>query len=132
MPGRLEIRLVTPERELWSGDATMVVARGTEGDVGILPGHAPLLIRLAVGVLRIQQDANETKAVVDGGFMHVTPGEDATRVDVLADGADLEGEIDRDEAERRRADAERRLAEDQDERAQADLQSALARLELTG
>jgi F-type H+-transporting ATPase subunit epsilon len=128
----MEVHLVMPERELWTGEASMVIARGTEGDVGILPGHAPLMIRLAIGVIRIQHDGEETKAVVDGGFMHVTPGEDLTRVDVLADDADLEGDIDRDEAERQRADAERRLQEDQDERAQADLQSAMARLELTG
>ena len=71
----LEVHVVTPEREVWSGTAQMVVAHGVEGDVGILAGHAPLLIRLANAPLRIQRE---------DGFMNVTCGDDGTRVDVLA------------------------------------------------
>ena len=50
----LAVHIVTPEREVWSGEATMVGARGIDGEVGILAGHAPLLIRLAIGDIRIQ------------------------------------------------------------------------------
>jgi F-type H+-transporting ATPase subunit epsilon len=55
----LEVHVVTPEREVWSGEASMVIARGVEGEVGILAGHAPLLVRLAIGALRIQRDDGE-------------------------------------------------------------------------
>jgi F-type H+-transporting ATPase subunit epsilon len=89
----LDIHVVTPEREVWAGTAQMVVARGVEGEVGILAGHAPLLIRLANGPLRIQlEDGRWERAAVEGGFMHVTSGEDGTRVDVLASQAGDVGE----------------------------------------
>ena len=88
----LEVHLVTPERELWTGPAQMVVARGVEGMVGVLPGHAPLLIRLADAPMRIQRpDGGWVEAAVHGGFFHVTSGGDATRVDVLATAASVEG-----------------------------------------
>ena len=92
----LDVHLVTPEREVWAGPAEMVVAHGTDGMVGILAGHAPLLIRLAIDVLRIQlEDGRWEVAVVDGGFLHVTNDEGSTRVDVLATSAEMAGEIDR-------------------------------------
>ena len=131
MAERLEVFLVTPERELWSGEAKLVIARGTEGEVGVMRGHAPMLIRLAVGALRVQQEGGEVRAAVDGGFMHVTSGEDVTRVDVLADGAQLEDQIDVAGAERMRDEARRRLDEDaDDEVARRDLAAAEARLAL--
>jgi F-type H+-transporting ATPase subunit epsilon len=69
----MELHIVTPEREVWGGPAQMVVARGIEGMVGILPGHAPMLVRLATAPLRIQgEDGSWRAAVVDGGFLHVT------------------------------------------------------------
>jgi F-type H+-transporting ATPase subunit epsilon len=86
----LEVRVVTPEREVWSGQALMVVARGVDGEVGILPGHAPLLVRLAIGALRIQEtDGTWQTAVEDGGFLHVTSEDGWTRVDVLTEDAEL-------------------------------------------
>ena len=91
----LEVHVVTPEREVWAGDASEVIAHGIDGDVGILTGHAPLLAQLAIGPLQIQQeDGGWLKAVVDGGFLHVSTEEGATRVDVLATNAQLESEID--------------------------------------
>lgn len=129
MAERLEVYLVTPERELWSGDASMVIARGTEGEVGIQRGHAPMLLRLAVGVLRVQHDGQEDRAVIDGGFLHVTSSEDVTRVDVMADGATLEKDIDVAAVERSRDNARRRLEADaDDEDARIDLARAEARL----
>jgi F-type H+-transporting ATPase subunit epsilon len=128
VPGRLEVHLVTPQREVWSGDADIVIARGTEGEVGILAGHAPLLIRLDVGWLRIKHDGAEERAVVDGGFMHVTTSEDVTRVDVLADDAELAQEIDVTAAEHRAEELRRRLEHTDDPRMQAELEKALTRL----
>ena len=124
----LEVHLVTPEREVWGGPAQMVIARGTEGTVGILSGHAPLLIRLAIGALRIQDEAGEWRvAVVDGGFMHVTNEEDRTRVDVLATGAELDSEIDRQAAQARVTELQARLERDDDAAIQTELAKALAR-----
>jgi len=92
----LEVHLVTPESEVWSGAAQMVIAHGVDGEVGILPGHAPLLIRLATGALRIKDEGDGWQiAVVDGGFMHVTSAEASTRVDVLAEHAEMANQIDR-------------------------------------
>jgi len=126
----LEVHVVTPEREVWSGQATMVIARGVEGEVGILSGHAPLLIRLAVGVLRIRQDGTQESAVVDGGFLHVTSQEGATRVDVLAFRAEMASEIDVLAAEHRVEELRRRLEQRDDAGVRAELAKALARVQL--
>ena len=127
----LEVFVVTPERAVWSGSAEMVIARGTEGEVGILRGHAPMLIRLAVAPIRIRTAEGEVRAVVDGGFLHVSTEDDVTRVDVLADNAQLSEEIDRAAAERDRVTAEQRLQEDRDdEPARTVLARAEARLAL--
>ena len=90
---RLEVHVVAPEREVFAGEADMVVAKGAEGDVGILPNHAPMLIRLAIHPVRLfEGDQPSHTILVDGGFLHVTPGEgeeEPTRVDVLAEHAAL-------------------------------------------
>ncbi len=124
----MDVHLVTPEREVWSGPAQMVVARGVAGMVGILPGHAPLLIRLAIAPLRIQrEDGRWEAAVVDGGFLHVTSGEDGTRVDVLAADAGVESEIDRVAAEARVRELEARLRQEDDDALRDELARARAR-----
>ena len=72
----VEVHLVTPEREVWTGDVQMLVAHGTDGMVGILGGHAPLLVQLAIAPLRMQlEDGTWLVAVVDGGFLHVSSDE---------------------------------------------------------
>jgi len=129
----LDVHLVTPEREVWAGSAEMVIAHGTDGMVGILAGHAPLLIRLAIGRLRIQLEGGDwEEAVVDGGFLHVTNAEDTTRVDILATSAELTGEIDRQVAQARLERAQARVAEGDDAAGQAELAKALARTGLDG
>lgn len=108
----VDVHVVTPEREVWAGTAQMVIAHGVEGELGILAGHAPLLIRLAIAPLRIQrEDGSWERIVVDGGFLHVTSGEGDTRVDVLASGAGLEGEVDVEAARVRVEELTRRVAE---------------------
>ena len=116
----LEVRVVTPEREVWSGTAEMLIARGVDGEVGILGGHAPMMVQLVVGPLRVLSEGGspeEIRAVVDGGFLHVTSEGGRTRADVLATGAVLQGEIDV-EATRRRLE-ELGSVEDSDERTAA-------------
>ena len=128
-----ETFLVTPEREVWSGQATIVIARGSEGELGIMNGHAPMLIQLGIGPLFIEPvEGERIAAAVDGGFLHVVTNEGETRVDVLAEHAELRDEIDVERARRQREDAERRIAADHDAGALADLAKAVTRLDLTG
>jgi F-type H+-transporting ATPase subunit epsilon len=128
----LEVHVVTPEREVWSGEVTELIARGVDGEVGILSGHAPLLVQLAVGPLRMLTDAGETKAVVDGGFLHVSSHDGVTRADVLASYAELAEEIDVVEARRRLEDAQNRAEQNDDDVAKGEIARAMARIDLVG
>jgi F-type H+-transporting ATPase subunit epsilon len=130
----VEVHVVTPEREVWSGTAEMLIARGVDGELGILGGHAPMMVQLAIGPLRIQPEGDasqEVRAVVDGGFMHVTTEGGETRVDVLANGATLEGEIDVD-ATRRRLEELGAASDAEDETLQTEIAKAEARITLAG
>jgi F-type H+-transporting ATPase subunit epsilon len=134
----LEVHVVTPERVVWSGEARLLIARGTDGEVGIMNGHAPLLVRLDVGPLTIQTEQGEQVAVIDGGFMHVSTEEGSTRADVLADAAQLGSEVDAAAARRRadelqqRLDARDGLEPDERERLQRELKKANARVAVAG
>jgi F-type H+-transporting ATPase subunit epsilon len=86
VPG-LDVHLVTPEREVWAGDADFVIVRSVEGDLGILPGHAPTLAALDVGPVYIEAGGERTAVAVDGGFLHVGELGEGTRVDILAEHA---------------------------------------------
>ncbi len=126
MPMRCAI--VTQDRQLFEGEADMVVAPGTEGIMGILPNHAPLLTTLAFGELIVRHGEEEEIFVVAGGVMEVQP--DA--VVVLADYGENIAEIDEERAEKARLRAEELLAEgpppDTDE--YLAIQAALRRSEL--
>jgi F-type H+-transporting ATPase subunit epsilon len=129
----VEVHIVTPVREVWTGDVQELIARGVDGEVGILGGHAPLLVQLAIGPLRmLSEGAAETRAVVDGGFLHVSTHEGVTRADVLAAHAELEQEIDVEAARARLADLEGRSIEDDDEVAKGEIAKAAARIKLAG
>lgn len=67
----LQVELVAADREVWSGEASMVSARSVEGDMGIMPGHEPTLVVLADGEVRIQGTDGPRKAHIDGGFLSV-------------------------------------------------------------
>jgi F-type H+-transporting ATPase subunit epsilon len=122
---KLDVHVVTPERELWTGEADMIVAQTVEGQLGVLPGHAPLLAQLDIGPLRVKSDGDEIRAVLDGGFLHVQ----SDRVIVLAEHAEMEGEIDVERERSRREELERRVREG-DADARAELHKAIARLDL--
>jgi F-type H+-transporting ATPase subunit epsilon len=118
----LEVHLVTPEREVWVGEASIVIARAIDGDVGILPGHAPMVAALAVGPLFIEgQGEGRAAYVVDGGFVHV--GADGGRVDILAEHAERAEEIDAAEIRR----FEQRAAELRDAQHYAEARTELAK-----
>jgi F-type H+-transporting ATPase subunit epsilon len=128
----LEVHIVTPEREVWSGEVTELIARGVDGEVGILGGHAPLLVQLAIGPLRMLSEGEETKAVVDGGFLHVSSHDGRTRADVLAAHAELAHEIDVLAARRRLEEWENRAAEDDNGVAKGEIAKAMARIAVVG
>ncbi|GAA4720761.1 F0F1 ATP synthase subunit epsilon [Brevibacillus fulvus] len=129
---KMTVEVVTPERVVYSGEASMVIARGVQGDLGILPNHMPLVTPLKVAPVRIKTDGDqETKIAVSGGFMEVH-GE---KVTILAETAELPEDIDVDRAKRAKQRAEQRLNERQPDldqrRAELALQRALARLDIT-
>ncbi len=80
----LQVELVSAEARVWSGEATLVIARTTEGDIGVLPGHAPTLAVLAAGQVTIRASAgSDVVADVEGGFLSI----EHDRVMVLSDTA---------------------------------------------
>lgn len=95
MAGLLQVELVAADRVVWSGEAKMVVARTTEGDLGVLPGHAPVLSVIVQGVVDIQTATGETwVAAVDAGFLSVSND----RVSILSERAELSHEINLEKA----------------------------------
>ena len=125
----VHVELVSVERLLWSGEARMVIARTTEGELGVLPGHAPLLGELAAGgIVRIQQEdaGEELVFAVHGGFLSVT--EDG--VSVLAELAERADEI--DAARAQQALERARSAGEDDSEAGAAASRALSRLRASG
>jgi F-type H+-transporting ATPase subunit epsilon len=125
----VHVELVAVERLLWSGEARMVIARTTEGELGVLPGHAPLLGELAPGgIVRIQQEdgGDELVFAVHGGFLSVTD----EGVSILAELAEQADEI--DAARAQQALERARSAGEDDTEAAAAAGRALSRLRATG
>ncbi|MBE0008574.1 MULTISPECIES: F0F1 ATP synthase subunit epsilon [unclassified Arthrobacter] len=86
----LEVEIVAADHFVWSGAATMVRARTSDGEIGILPGHAPMLAILAEGEMAIEPVSGERLLVsVDGGFFSV----DSNRVVIVADNAKIGGNV---------------------------------------
>lgn len=92
----LQVELVAADRTVWSGQASMVIARTVEGDVGVLRDHAPLLSLLTDAVVEISAGGETVIAAVDGGFLSVA----ANRVSILSEHAVLAEEIDVSDAQR--------------------------------
>ena len=93
----LRVALVVPDRELWSGEANTVIAKTTEGDIGVLTGHSPVFGILAEGSLvEILADDTAVRAAVSGGFLSVADNQ----VSILAERALLSDEVNKEEARR--------------------------------
>jgi F-type H+-transporting ATPase subunit epsilon len=119
---QLQVELVAADRTVWSGQATMVIARTTEGDVGVLRNHAPLLSLLVDGVVEITAvDGDDLVAAVDGGFLSVANN----RVSILSEHAALAHEIDVEQA---RADLEAAEADSDTDDSAARVRRAEARI----
>jgi F-type H+-transporting ATPase subunit epsilon len=103
MPLLLEI--VTPERLAYSDTVDAVNLPGIEGELGVLPHHAPLVSMLGVGELRIRKGGAEESFAIVGGFLQVRPD----KVVVMAETADMASEIDLEKAQQARREAEQAL-----------------------
>lgn len=117
----LHVELVAADRVVWSGEATSVVARTTEGEVGILANHAPLMSLMVPGVVEVRSDGGDTiRAAVDSGFLSVA----GNRVSILAEQAALAEDIDSSSAQQALDDA--RSGDMDDEHAIAEVRRAEA------
>ena len=123
MPLLLEI--VTPERLAYSDTVDAVVLPGSEGELGVLPHHAPLVSTLGIGELRIRKGGVEESFAIVGGFIQVRPD----KVVVMAETADMASEIDLERAHEARREAERALASGFHEGADLALARARAAME---
>ena len=130
MADRLTLEVTTPMRMVVAEEVDEVVAPGIEGYFGVLPGHAPFLTTLGIGVVTYRIGRDEHHLAVAGGFAEVRND----KVIILADTAERPAEIDRARAERAKERAERLLSGRQEDidyaRAQAALARALTRLQV--
>jgi F-type H+-transporting ATPase subunit epsilon len=118
---KLHVGILTVEGVRFDGEADFVVAPGSEGELGILPRHIPLLTPLAAGAVRVRNDNEEQLFFVSGGFLEVRPDQ----VTVLADAAERAEDIDEARAE----DARRRAQSSIEQKASdADLAAATGAL----
>lgn len=131
IPDKLDLEIVTPERQVFSETVGSVVLPGTEGYLGVLPGHAPLLTMLAPGEVRCESEGRTRLMAVSGGYAEVL----RDRVTILAETCELAEEIDADRAEQSRQRAERLLSSPDTSaaefaRAEVRLKRAVARIQV--
>jgi len=134
MEGKFKLTLVTPERRLLhEEEVDRVAVRGSEGEMGILYDHSPMVTPLGIGVMRAVSGKDvQTFAISGGGYAEILP----EQVTILADIAEFPGEIDVERARQARERAEKRLSSAEEEvnftRARVALMRALTRLEAAG
>ena len=130
LPEKIQLDIVTPERAVLSEAVDELILPGTEGYLGVRPGHAPLLTTLKVGEILIRKGNEQNHLAVSWGFVEVLPD----RVSILAETAERAEEIDLDRAVRAKERAENRLkSPDPDvdfRRAQVALEKALIRIQV--
>ena len=125
----LQLEIVTPEKLAYSDEVDSVQLPGSEGELGVLPNHAPLISTLGAGELRLRKGGQEEFFAIVGGFLQVLPD----KVVVMAETADMASEIDLARAEEARRNAEQTLESGYVEgadlaAARAQLQAALIRI----
>jgi F-type H+-transporting ATPase subunit epsilon len=101
----IKLDIVTPEKLAYSDEVDAVVLPGSEGELGVLPHHAPLISTLGAGELRLRKGGEEESFAIIGGFLQVLPD----KVVVMAENADMASEIDLDKAQEARRQAEQAL-----------------------
>lgn len=130
MAKTIRLDIVTPDKVALSEDVNMVIARATDGDLGILPGHAPLIAGLEIWPLRLLTDEGEKQVSICSGFIEVRP----EKVTILAACAELPEDIDIARAEAAKERAESRVKAPEAgidiSRAEIALQRAIMRLKV--
>lgn len=127
----IKVNIVTPDGTVFEGDRDMVSVRAQSGELGILPGHIPLVAPLSIDAVRLKKGTETELVAVSGGFIEVRPD----KVTILAEAAELPSDIDVDRANAAKKRAEERLARaEQDnidkKRAELALQRAMTRLKV--
>ncbi|HYI10337.1 MAG TPA: ATP synthase F1 subunit epsilon [Thermoanaerobaculia bacterium] len=107
LPTKISLTVVTRERRIIDAQVDEVILPATDGEIGVLPGHTPLLATLRIGQLRYRSGTKSERLVISWGFAEVLPD----RVIVLAERGFLPNEIDRATAEQERIQAEREIAD---------------------
>lgn len=125
-----KVKVITPDRIFYEGEADLLELKTSEGDIGILAGHIPLTAIIAPGVLRITKDGETKEAALLEGFVEILQD----RVTVLAEACEWPDEIDENRAKEAKIRAERRLSEGEGDLARAELalRKALIRIDLVG
>ncbi|MCR8632324.1 MULTISPECIES: F0F1 ATP synthase subunit epsilon [Paenibacillus] len=126
------LEIVTPERKVYAEQVNMISVKGSEGELGILPNHIPLVTPLKVAPVIVKQNGQAHYIAVNGGFMEVRKD----KVVILAESAELPEQIDVDRAKEAKSRAEKRIASKQSEtdlkRAELALLKAVNRIEVSG
>lgn len=125
------LEIVTPERKVFAEEANMIIVKGVEGELGILPNHIPLVTPLKIAPITVKQNGKQQHIAVNGGFMEVRKD----KVVILAESAELPEQIDLERARAAKARAEQRLGSNKKDdydfkRAEIALQKALNRIEV--
>ena len=128
MAANFQLRIVTPEKILYSGDVASLQAPGSEGSFGVLANHAPMVVSLKTGVIDFVEDGDRRHLATSGGFVEVS-GEG---VSILAETAEFSDNIDVSRAEASRERSRQRITDSGYDRARAEvaLQRALNRLKV--
>lgn len=125
------LEIVTPDKNFFEGEVEMAIVRTTEGDIGILKDHEPIVAPVSVGAIRIKIDGEFREAACSGGFLTV----DSERTIVITDAAEWADEIDVDRAKSSADRAAQRLEENYDEldilRAKVSMERAMNRIRLS-
>ncbi len=128
------LEIVTPERKVYAEEVNMIIVKGVEGELGILPNHIPLVTPLKIAPITVKKQGSKDEILaVNGGFMEVRKD----KVVILAESAELPGQIDVDRAKAAKERAEKRLKDAKQEnldfkRAELALQRAVNRLDVSG
>lgn len=128
MADKFTLKIITPDRVFFEGEATMVEFNTTEGEIGVYGDHVPMTVIVAPGILTITEGSERKEAALHAGFAEILPN----KVTIMAEVIEWPGEIDKQRAEESKGRAEERLAHkapDMDVvRAEASLKRALARI----
>ncbi|MEO4054078.1 F0F1 ATP synthase subunit epsilon [Solibacillus sp. CAU 1738] len=117
----VKVNIVTPDGPVYDSEVTMVIAKTTSGEIGVLAGHIPMVAPLAIGAVKLKKEDGSTEVVaVSGGFIEVRPEE----ISILAPSAEEASSIDVARAKEALARAEGRLQKSQSQQDNIDFQRA--------